>query len=263
VQGLCFGRSDGSRSSAACAFAWRWASASKFARAIFESAQHDRRNGDPAWLLDQVTSAASELKSDVRRVALIGWSGGASYMGYRWPAWQAPITSLVFLGGGMPPDAAAACPTVLLPSYYVSGTQNPLRGLALDLRKRIEACQAKVQWSSLEGADHGAEWREVSSEARIRAIVNFVQTHPAPALVAQVEAVATPTVSASQEVPPNAVYSAPTVLVPARVAPRASCNLAGTQGSVVIEAWILGVLRMRRVRRGQPTLLTGLPSTQR
>src|SRR5579862_1765049 len=37
-------------------------------------------DGDPSWVRDQVTAAATQHAIDPARIYLVGWSGGASYI---------------------------------------------------------------------------------------------------------------------------------------------------------------------------------------
>ncbi len=108
-------------------------------------------NGEPQYVLDQIDAVHG---IDPQRVYLVGWSGGASYIGYRAQAWHDRIAAVVFHGGGMAP-AADDC--TQLPAYFLVGDKNPLYRLAVDLRVYFDRCEHDVVWDLVEGADHGKE----------------------------------------------------------------------------------------------------------
>jgi len=108
-------------------------------------------NGDPQYVLDRI---AAVPRIDPKRVYLVGWSGGASYIGYRAQAWRERIAAVVLHGGGIPP-AEDACTE--LPAYFFVGDKNPLHHLAVALRAYFDRCERDVMWDVVEGADHAKE----------------------------------------------------------------------------------------------------------
>jgi polyhydroxybutyrate depolymerase len=134
-----------------------------------------RWNGDPAWLDALVDDVAARYDVDRDRIWLVGWSGGASYMGARIADLGARYAALGFLGGGMVGDGCASDP---LPAYFLVGDANPLHHLARTLRAALERCGHDVTWTLLPGADHGAEWDAVVAPARQRALLDFLAAHP-------------------------------------------------------------------------------------
>lgn len=113
-------------------------------------------DGDPGWVFDQVAAVAKRRAIDPARIYLVGWSGGASYIGWRATAWSQVFAAVVLHGGGMPP-AAATCPDRALPVYFLVGNKNPLHRLARELRAYFDACHEDVTWDLVAGADHAAE----------------------------------------------------------------------------------------------------------
>jgi poly(3-hydroxybutyrate) depolymerase len=113
-------------------------------------------DGDPAWVLGQVAALSRDRSIDPARVYLIGWSGGASYIGWRAAAWGAKFAALVLHGGGMAP-AGPDCATTRLPVYFLVGDKNPLHYLARDLRHYFDGCNQQVVWDVIHGADYGRE----------------------------------------------------------------------------------------------------------
>lgn len=133
-------------------------------------------DGDPSWVTAQVDALAAKRAIDRDRTWIAGWSGGASYIGLRAPAFQRAFAALVYHGGGIPPrgpcasDPAASVRAA--PAYFLAGTANPLHHLAVRLRERHEACKDDVVWKVLPGADHAAEWRAL--EANGGAVVEWL-----------------------------------------------------------------------------------------
>ena len=113
-------------------------------------------DGDPSWVLDQVAAVAKRRPIDRARVYLIGWSGGASYIGWRAAAWSGEFAAVVLHGGGIPPGTTA-CPAGRLPAYFLVGDKNPLHRLARELRAYFEACHQDVTWDLVRGGDHAHE----------------------------------------------------------------------------------------------------------
>jgi poly(3-hydroxybutyrate) depolymerase len=113
-------------------------------------------NGDPSYVFEQIDAVAKQRAIDPARVYLVGWSGGASYIGYHAQAWSARFAAVVLHGGGMPP-ASDGCPDGGLPAYFLVGNENPQHHLAVDLRAYFDGCKHDVEWDLVEGADHAKE----------------------------------------------------------------------------------------------------------
>ena len=115
-------------------------------------------NGDPQWVRDRVAQVAAQVSIDRDRTYVAGWSGGATYLGLRAPAWHDTFAAVVIHGGGMAPrEEAPACPARALPVYFLVGNGNPLHELARDLRDYFVRCKQDVEWTLIPGADHAKE----------------------------------------------------------------------------------------------------------
>lgn len=124
-------------------------------------------NGEPAWIAQQIDAFEKKGHAvDRRRMYLAGWSGGASYVGMRAPAFQQMFAAIVYHGGGVasgePCAPKSASPA---PAYFLVGDANPLHHLAVRLEKENEQCGIDVTWKLLPGADHAAEWKALASHA--------------------------------------------------------------------------------------------------
>jgi poly(3-hydroxybutyrate) depolymerase len=121
-------------------------------------------NGDPKWLGEQVREVTQKKRIDTRRIYLVGWSGGATYIGKRMPAWPQMFAALVVHGGGVPPRDADECPDRRFPAYFLVGDKNPAHGGAKRLRDYFERCGQEVQWDLLPGANHAKEDEALTPE---------------------------------------------------------------------------------------------------
>jgi poly(3-hydroxybutyrate) depolymerase len=116
--------------------------------------------GAPTWVRTQVGKVARTVEIDPRRTYLIGWSGGATYIGMNAPSWTRDFAAVVFHGGGQPPSDVGeghACPSRDLPAYFLVGDRNAAHAAAKRLRAYLERCGEDVQWDLIGGADHAEE----------------------------------------------------------------------------------------------------------
>jgi predicted esterase len=132
-----------------------------------------RWNGDPAWLVRQVRAVGELRPIDPARTWIVGWSGGASYLGFRTQAIEETFAAIVIHGGGMPP-AAGACASRPAGVYFLVGSANPLHSLAVGLRGHYDACGNDVTWTLLPGVDHDGERRALA--AHREAILDWLAT---------------------------------------------------------------------------------------
>ncbi|MFO0679193.1 MAG: M15 family metallopeptidase [Polyangiaceae bacterium] len=120
-----------------------------------------RWNGSPTWITDRVADVKARVAIDASRVALLGWSGGASWLGYRTQDFGGAFAAFVVHGGGMAP-ARSVCGDPKVPVYFLVGSSNPLHALAGALRAHYEGCGHEVLWDRIPGADHAGEWRSLA-----------------------------------------------------------------------------------------------------
>jgi poly(3-hydroxybutyrate) depolymerase len=111
-------------------------------------------DGDPSWVTDQVAKVA---RADQARLYIVGWSGGATYIGWHAQFFEKTFKAIVIHGGGAPP-ADAACADPKRSVYFLAGSKNPLHGLTVRLRDYFTACKNDVTWDLVRGADHEGEW---------------------------------------------------------------------------------------------------------
>jgi poly(3-hydroxybutyrate) depolymerase len=165
---------------AVAAAAWRAATKDKgWALLALQVPQGDSWwtwNGDPAYIDRQVDAVAKLVPLDRTRIALAGWSGGASYLGRRAQAWPARYAGIVIHGGGMAPDETG-CPSRRLPAYFLVGDRNPLHRLAIDLRAHFDGCKHEVVWDVVKGGAHDAE-RRALDRRKAGAILDWLAARP-------------------------------------------------------------------------------------
>jgi poly(3-hydroxybutyrate) depolymerase len=133
-----------------------------------------RWDGDARWLQRQVDAVDELHPIDRRRLWLVGWSGGASYVGWRTQEFERTFAALVMHGGGIAP-AFASCPQSKASVYFLVGDGNPLHRLAVDLREHYDRCAQDVHWSLLHGVAHEGEWNALDARTG-SAILDWLAT---------------------------------------------------------------------------------------
>lgn len=131
-----------------------------------------RWDGDPQWLRDRVHDIASSRAIDPSRIYLVGWSGGATYIGMHLQQWPDLFAAVVIHGGGVPPRDDT-CPDRPFPAYFLVGDENPAHAGARRLRDHFERCHQDVKWDLLPGADHPME-DEALTRAKADAILEWL-----------------------------------------------------------------------------------------
>jgi len=140
-----------------------------------------RWNGDPQWIQSHVDALSARVKIDRARLWLAGFSGGASYLGYRTQELEKTFSTLVIHGGGMSPASAvtasdASSTTEKRRTYFLLGDKNPLHYLARQLHAHYTQCGNPSTLRILEGVDHPGEWRALEKERT--AIVDWMISPP-------------------------------------------------------------------------------------
>jgi len=125
-------------------------------------------DGDPSWLLDKI--AAVREQHALGHIYLIGWSGGATYLGWHAQAWAGTASALVFHGGGAAPSDDTC---VTMPAYFLVGNKNPLHHLATALRGYFDACKQDVEWDLVKDGNHAREARALTPK-KARAILDWL-----------------------------------------------------------------------------------------
>lgn len=131
--------------------------------------------GAPAWVDTQVAAVARDHAIDPARTYLVGWSGGASFVGMHAPAWG-KFAAAVYHGGGQPPTTSDACPRAPLPAYFLVGDRNPSHASAQKLRAYYERCGQALTWDLVAGGDHAAEDAALHA-AKAAAILDWLERH--------------------------------------------------------------------------------------
>lgn len=131
-------------------------------------------NGDAQWIIDQVAATATQVNIDASRVYLVGWSGGATYIGWHVQAWPSTFAALVIHGGG---DAPSDKTCVDTRAYFLVGEHNALHHLARQLREYLEGCKQPVKWDAFRGG-HAKE-RTALTRRKANEILDWLAVSPA------------------------------------------------------------------------------------
>jgi predicted esterase len=127
--------------------------------------------GDPAWVIARTEKVASETNVDRARIYLVGWSGGATYIGDFAQAWEPTFAGLVIHGGGRAPTSDVCVKH--LPAFFLVGNSNKLHPLAVELRAYLERCKQHVVWDVIEHGAHAAE-RKALTKRKALAILAWL-----------------------------------------------------------------------------------------
>ena len=139
-----------------------------------ESESWYKWDGSPSWIRAKVDAVARKIAVDRDRIYLVGWSGGATYIGMNAPAWSSEFAAVVIHGGGQPPDDEA-CPSHL-PAYFLVGDRNPSFPAAKRLRAYLETCGQEVRWDLVKGGDHPDE-DDALDAGKARTILGWLDRH--------------------------------------------------------------------------------------
>jgi poly(3-hydroxybutyrate) depolymerase len=118
---------------------------------------------DPGWVREQVREVVARTRIDTSRIYLVGWSGGATFIGKHLDEWPRMFAATVIHGGGVPPKSSE-CPSRAFPAYFLVGDKNPAHGGAKRLRAYFESCGQDVRWDLLPGANHPKEDAALTTE---------------------------------------------------------------------------------------------------
>jgi poly(3-hydroxybutyrate) depolymerase len=217
------------------------------------------QSGDPSiWLQNQLARIGADHPFDSARVWAVGWSGGATYLGYYAFECASIFDAVAYVGGGAPPGRAI-CPKCSYPAYFISGDKNPYHQLAKSLREYHQNCGPEPVWNLLTGADHAKEFADFSAPGHAEAIVDWFEHVPAPSCATTTA----PSTSASASTDPSATTIDATPKSPqtssisrASSAPSSHQSLpCGCDSSLALGVFLVFVIARRWARHGLATRL--------
>jgi len=109
---------------------------------------------DDGWIARQVAAIAKRYTLDKNREYLVGWSGGADYLGWYAPRHASKFAAVAYVVGGVPYDPA--CPTYDLAAYFLMGSADfrYLSGQPSEVREILRRCGDPTKLVVVRGADH-------------------------------------------------------------------------------------------------------------
>jgi poly(3-hydroxybutyrate) depolymerase len=122
----------------------------------------------------QVDAVKRMRPIDENRMWVVGWSGGATYIGWRTQEFERLFSAIVIHGGGMPPPSGSRCAARPSPVYFLVGDSNPLHSFAVDLKNYYTSCRNDLVWTLLPHADHQAERHALG--AHRKAILDWLES---------------------------------------------------------------------------------------
>lgn len=220
-----------------------------------------RWGGDPSWLLDAVEEMSAAHEVDEERRYLVGWSGGATYMGMNGARWFHTFAAIALAGGGAPPSDDACHPSAggsCAPVYHLMGDSNPHFALAEATRSYFVGCGHAVTQVLRRGAGHTAEWHAFAHGHRD--LVDWLLARPrdCPPPSSAASAAAAPSAKAPPSEPRHE-NEGPAAAAPGPREARCGCKVAGFSPPRGAPGWWLPLLLFaarRRTQRTTPTLIT-------
>jgi hypothetical protein len=190
-----------------------------------------RWNGEPSWLLGQVSTLEAAYGVDPDRRYIAGWSGGTTYLTFRFASWFPTFAAVSLTGGGARGGsgcfvgAGGECGRVL----YRMGAKNPLFDLADRARAEIEACGHAVEWKVLPGLDHEGEWAAYVRDAD--GVLDWLLAREEGCAAASTVGAAPSATASAPTNPMTSATSATTIPTTTSgappAAPRCQCRLVG------------------------------------
>lgn len=140
---------------------------------------------DDGWLGAQIDAVSARARIDRARTYAVGYSGGATYLGWYGPAHPDRFAAIAHVAGGMP--WGTPCPACKYPVLFTIGPADPMVVPYTDpLRRYYERCgDHEVAWQSWRGVTH-EDIVDVLAAGRSRVIVQWLLARPsrcAPAVI--------------------------------------------------------------------------------
>jgi poly(3-hydroxybutyrate) depolymerase len=220
-------------------------------------------DGEPKWLDDQVKTIEGVHAIDPERIWLVGWSGGASYLGWRAAELGGRYAAVAYTGGGMPPSSKTTCPSCALPVYFMVGDGNPLHYLAKSLRDYFDACGGEVVWDLQKGANHGGELVALGKTEKVATILDWLEAHPRKCAMADAGLASAIAPSVSAQSAPSIAPSPPSSSAdptPPKVHGRCGCSTPGGPHDVTSALATLSIALAWLTRRGAAVSRRGTAS---
>ncbi len=138
--------------------------------------QYSRGYSD-AWLGDQIERIESTYPVDRRRVYLVGWSGGADYLGWYALEHSAAFAGVAFVSGGVPYHPA--CPSTRLAGYFLLGAADPRyqSGQPVAVKSILARCGGTTRLVVLPGADHAGAMLALSNSGYATRMLDWLSKH--------------------------------------------------------------------------------------
>ncbi len=221
------------------------------------------RTHDPDWLGARVDEAIARYAADPKRVVAVGYSGGATYLGYYAPSHPDRFAAIAHVSGGSL-FGVPACPSIKYPVLFFLGATDPMMPYTGPLRAYYDDCGGhEVVWKTERGVSHVGMLDRLANGGADEVIAWLVShaTVPAPptAPVAGPTTTATATGEAHRTAndAPAPSATATTVVAPPATepTPRAGCTCAigerETPGAPIAAALALVAFLARLSRRAR------------
>jgi poly(3-hydroxybutyrate) depolymerase len=132
---------------------------------------------DDAWLGSQIERVESSYPVDRRRIYLLGWSGGADFLGWYALQHSSSFAAAAFVAGGVPYHLS--CPQTHLAGYFLLGAADPRyqTGQPIAVRSILARCADPTKVVVIPGADHVGTIAALTAARWASRIVDWLLAH--------------------------------------------------------------------------------------
>lgn len=132
---------------------------------------------DDSWLGRQIARIEGAYDVDRSREYLLGWSGGADYLGWYALEDSSRFAGAAFVAGGVPYHPS--CPTTHLAAYFLLGSADPRyqSGQPLAVKSILARCGDPTKVVVIPGASHTATMLDLSTRRYAAAILDWLMAH--------------------------------------------------------------------------------------
>jgi poly(3-hydroxybutyrate) depolymerase len=132
---------------------------------------------DDAWLGHQIDRVESAYAVDRRFIYLLGWSGGADYLGWYALQHSSRFAAAAYVAGGVPYHPS--CPSTRLAGYFLLGAADPRyrTGQPLAVRSILSHCGDLTKVVVIPGADHVGTMLALTGSGYAANILDWLLAH--------------------------------------------------------------------------------------
>jgi hypothetical protein len=132
---------------------------------------------DDRWIGQQVAAIRAAYRVDAMRQYLVGWSGGADYLGWYALRHSDEFAAAAFVAGGVP--YSPSCPRAGFAAYFLAGAVDPryLSGQPAAVKAKLDGCGDETEAVVLPGADHQGAVASLQAQGYASIVIRWLERH--------------------------------------------------------------------------------------